>query len=203
MKPRFFIAPIVEGHGEVQALPLLLRRVAAEAKPSVELELNPALRVKPGSFFQDENYFRKYVELAARKAKAHPGGHVLILLDCEDECPGQLGPHILKRAQDCRSDVEFIVTLAKREYETWFLAAAQSLRGVCGLPMDISPPDKPESIRDAKGWLSQKMGITYNEPEHQPRMTSCFDFKTAATVHSFHRTVSKLQLLFGKSGPSV
>lgn len=203
MKSQFFIAPIVEGHGEVQALPVLLRRVAAEAKPPVELELNPALRVKPTSFFKNENYFRKYVELAARKAKAHTSGCVLILLDCEDECPGKLGPEILKRAQNCRSDIQFIVTLAKREYETWFLAAAQSLRGVCGLPMDVLPPSKPESIRDAKGWLSQKMETTYNEPEHQPKMTYRFDFKAAATVHSFHRVVSRLQQFFGRSAPPV
>lgn len=201
MKPQVFIAPIVEGHGEVQALPVLLRRVAAEANPPVELALNPPLRVKPGSFFHNEDYFRKYVELAARKTRVHARGCVLILLDCEDECPGMLGPEILKRAQNCRSDVQFIVTLAKREYETWFLASARSLRSVCGLERDVLPPDQPESIRDAKGWLSQKMGITYNEPEHQPKMTYRFDFKAAATVHSFHRTISKLREFINQSDP--
>jgi hypothetical protein len=65
----FFIAPIVEGHGEVQAVPILLRRLAADAMPVAQLHLNPALRVKAGSFVNDDDYFRKYLELAARKAK--------------------------------------------------------------------------------------------------------------------------------------
>jgi len=64
-----FIASIVEGHGEVQALPILLRRLAKDLAPNVDLRLNPPLRVKAGSFLNDNEYFGKYIELAARKAK--------------------------------------------------------------------------------------------------------------------------------------
>ena len=193
-----FIAPIVEGHGEVQALPVLLRRLASTVAPEVELCLNPALRVKAASFLteDDSGYFEKYIELAARKAKAWPKSCVLILLDCEDSCPAQLGPKILQRATNCRSDVTYLVVLAHREYETWFLAAAESLRGVCGLPNDLNPPQNAESIRDAKGWLSQKMAVSYNEPEHQPRMTSEFDFDQAKQTRSFNRAFEKLTNFF-------
>jgi len=45
MSRSFFIAPIVEGHGEVQAVPVLLRRFATELVPTAQLSLNPALRV--------------------------------------------------------------------------------------------------------------------------------------------------------------
>ena len=128
MSGSFFIAPIVEGHGEVQAVPILLRRLIADAKPNAQLWLNPALRVKAGSFINDDDYFKKYLELAARKTKPWPNSCVLILLDCEDECPAELGPRLLEKARVCRSDVTIIVILAHREYETWFLAAARSLR---------------------------------------------------------------------------
>lgn len=190
-----FIAPIVEGHGEVQALPVLLRRLTMEVSPETDLRLNPALRVKACSFLDEkgEGYFEKYIELAARKAKAWPKSCVLILLDCEDICPAELGPKLLRRAKNCRPDMTFMVILAHREYESWFLAAANSLQGICGLPDSLSSPKNIESIRDAKGWLSQMMPVPYNEPEHQPKLTHAFDLKQAMQAPSFRRGFKKLK----------
>jgi hypothetical protein len=190
----YFVAPIVEGHGEVEAVPILLQRVLFDLRSDVLLRVNPALRVKAGSFFRDHDYLAKYVELAALKAKDR--GCVLILLDSEDDCPAQLGPQLAARAAAVRSDVPILVALAHREYETWFLAAARSLRGVCGLPPDLDPPLAPEAIRDAKGWLGARMSATYNEPNDQPAFTSQFDFNEAATVPSFARLRRKLQDIF-------
>lgn len=203
MSRTFFIAPIVEGHGEVQAVPVLLRRLAAILAPTSLLSLNPALRVKAGSFANDDAYFRRHIELAARKAKQWPNSCVLIILDSEDECPGQLGPAFLTRAKVCRSDVAVIVVLAYREFETWFLAAACSLRGICNLPNDLEPPENPESLRDAKGWLSANMGQPYNEPDHQPKLTAAFSFDEAAATKSFARGFRKLRDFFACVGWSV
>jgi hypothetical protein len=198
MSRSFFIAPIVEGHGEVQAVPVLLRRLAAEIAPTSQFSLNPPLRVKAASFANDSDYFRKYIELAARKAKQWPNSKscVLIILDSEDHCPGQLGPQLLIRAQACRPDVTIIVILAHREFETWFLAAARSLRGACDLPNDLEPPRNPESLRDAKGWLSASMGQSYNEANHQPKLTTAFSFEEAAITKSFARCSRKLREFF-------
>jgi hypothetical protein len=102
----------------------------------------------------------------------------------------------LEKARACRSDVVFIVILACREYETWFLAAARSLRGICGLPEDLEPPSNCEAIRNAKGWLSNKMRFSYNETNHQPRLTRDFAFQEAMTVDSFARAVRKLRQFF-------
>lgn len=197
MSREVFIAPIVEGHGEVHSLPVLLRRVAEGFDPTLSLRLNPALRVRAGSFLHDDAYFRRYVELAARKAKVWPGGSVLIVLDSEDDCPADLGPSLALRARSFRADVKFEVILAHREYETWFLAAAESLRSVCGLPKDLESPAHPESIRGAKQWLSQQMGAPYNESEHQPRMTAAFAFEQASRVPSFGRALGKLRQMLG------
>ncbi|MEW6303097.1 MAG: hypothetical protein AB1705_06480 [Verrucomicrobiota bacterium] len=196
MSDSYFIAPIVEGHGDVQSVPLLLRRFATDFAPASQLRLNPAIRVKVGSFLNNNDYFKRHVELAARKARQWPNSCVLIVLDCEDGCPAELGPDILRRARDCRPDVVTIVILAYREFETWFLAAAASLRGVCGLPLDLEPPANPEALRDAKGWLSGKMGRPYNEPEHQPRLTAVFSFEEAQGAKSFARTVRKMRDCF-------
>lgn len=188
----FFVAPIVEGHGEVQAVPILLRRMLSELRDDAFVRVNPALRVKAGSFLNDQDYFVKYLELAARKAKPHARGFVLILLDCDDDCPAKVGPELAARAAAVRGDVPITIALAYREYETWFLAAANSLRGAGGLPADLKPPADPESIRGAKGWLAGQMPNGYNEPNDQPSFTSAFSFDEAAAIPSFARLRRKL-----------
>ena len=94
-----FIAPIVEGKGEVEAVPRLLHRLHRHGGRQDSLRVNPPIRIKSGSFLHDAEYFRRYIELASRKAQAQVGGHVLILLDCEDDCAGELGPRLLARAR--------------------------------------------------------------------------------------------------------
>jgi Domain of unknown function (DUF4276) len=185
------IVPIVEGHGDVEALPVLIRRIFAAFGAGASPVVNPPIRVKAGSFLHDRDYFHKYVSLAA--AKAAPGeGRVLILLDCEDHCPGKLGPRLLANAQAVRAGVKCTVALAHREYETWFLAAIESLRGVAGLPGQLTPPPCPESIRGAKQWLGARMPVPYDPIIHQAEMTARFDLKQARAVPSFNRLVNKL-----------
>ena len=176
MHRHFF--PIVEGHGEQKALPLLIRRIFVETSPLTFPIVNPAIRVKSGSFLNDPDYFGKYVSYAADKA-AQAGGEILILLDCEDDCPAKLGPSLLARAKNVRSDVPTTVVLAHREYETWFLAAAESLRGCGGLPADLSPPAAPELIRGAKEWLGRHMEQSYDPIIHQAAFTARFDLAHA------------------------
>lgn len=177
------IVPVVEGHGEVQALPVLIRRIFAAYAPEVVLRINPPSRIKAGSFLNDEAYFAKYVSLAAAKA-AQDDGSVLILIDCEDDCPAELGPRLLEKATKVRDDVPYLVALAYREYETWFLASAESL----GFP---SHPD-PEAVRGAKEWLSRQMPEPYDPIRHQAEFTARFDLEVARTVASFDRLVAQL-----------
>lgn len=171
--------PIVEGHGEVQALPILLRRIAAESGGQLAaIGVNPPIRVKSGSFLNDRAYFGRYVSLAVEKAR-QAAGVVLILLDCEDDCAAEVGPRLLAQARAVRADVSTLVCLAVREYETWFLAAAVSLRGQGGLPVDLEPPPDAQRIRDAKGWLSQRMPGKYDPVVHQASFTKTFDLDAA------------------------
>lgn len=191
MKP-VLIAPIVEGHGEIAALPALLHRLAAIAEPRIVLRVNPPLRVKSGSFLNDAPYFQKSVSLAGAKA-AQAGGTVLILLDCEDTCPGTLGPSLLRRARSVRSDVAILVVLAYREFESWFIAAARSLRGCRGLPANLEPPTNHQSIRDAKGWLGARMAEPYDPIIHQIEMARAFDLQEAASNVSFRRFRERIE----------
>jgi hypothetical protein len=190
-----FVIPIVEGHGEMDAVPVLLRRIATELAASY-VDVGRPIKVHSGSFLKDTVEFRRHILLASGKA-ADRRGIVLILLDCEDACPAILGPEILRRAQAIRGDVEFVVSLAYREYETWFLFAAESMRGLRGLPDDLTAHPNPESPRDAKGWLRDQMKRKYIEVEDQPALTARFDLTLARQSSSFDRLVRKLLIHLG------
>lgn len=187
-----FVAPIVEGQGEVQAVPELLRRVVTASAPGQSVAVNPPNRVKSGSFLNDGGYFDRYLAMAAAKARQHRAGHVLVLLDCDDDCPATLGPDLLRRARAVANDVAIVIALARREYETWFVAAAQSLRGLQGMSPNAEPPSDPEATRDAKGWLGRLMPHRYDPIADQLPFTRAFDLQSARRVPSFDRLYRKL-----------
>jgi hypothetical protein len=179
-----YIAPIVEGHGELEALPALLHRIASGTGKT--LLVNRPIRVKAAKFINDEEDFRRHIELAAAKAIQN-GGFVLVLLDCEDDCAAEMGPQLLQRASAVRPDARFIIVLATKEYESWFLAGAKSLRGLRGLPENLEPPAGADAIRNAKGWLSQRMNVAYDEITHQLEFTRKMDLDQACDNRSFRR----------------
>ena len=194
-----YVASIVEGHGEVDALPTLLKRISQAEAPGQSLGVNQPIRVKSGSYLNDEIYFRRYTMLAAAKA-AQSDGFVLILLDCEDNCPAQLGPALLARAQAVRNDVGYLVVLAYREFESWFLAAARSLRGHHGLPADLEPPQAADNIRNAKGWLGDRMELPYDPVIHQIEFCRVFDLQQARNNPSFSRFYTRVAKLLQPQG---
>ena len=189
------IVAIVEGPGEVDAIPILIRRIAATVLPGTVPQVRRPIRVKRDRFLK-ENELERYVDLAARQSG--PVGGVLIVLDADDDCPSELAATILHRATSARSDRHIKVVLAKREYEAWFLAAADSIAGRRGLPDDTTAPNHPESIRDAKGWLTSRMppGRAYKETRDQPALSSLFDLsmarRGAPSFDKMWRTVTQL-----------
>ena len=85
------------------------------------------------------------VALAAGRAGPHGG--ILVLLDADDDCPAELASDLLRFAEHSRRDRSIRVVLAKAEYESWFLAAANSLAGHRGMDEAASPPPDSEAIR--------------------------------------------------------
>lgn len=182
------LAAIVEGHGEVQAVPILIRRIAAELDPATAVNVDPVLRV-PASCLRKNGELERQVERAARKMQGNGG--ILILIDCDWDggCPAEEGPALVRRAHSARSDMPISVVLAKKEYEAWFIAAAESLRGQRGLPQGLFSDPSPEDIRGAKEWLSRQMprGRRYSETTDQPAFTAVFDMNIARRADSFDK----------------
>lgn len=193
------ILPIVEGHGEVNAVPLLIRRIAARHHSVVPVNVLRPIRIGKDSLVQP-NGLERAVELAARQTAQGDG--ILVLLDADDDCPAELGGQLLERARRTRADREIRVVLANREFEAWFLASARSLQGKRGLRGDLEPPPDPEAIRDAKGWLSKNSGVghSYKPTIDQPALSQLIDLDEAALARSFVKFRKEVLSLIGVQG---
>ena len=188
------IGCIVEGEGDELALPLLIRRVTAELDPALYVDVFVGKRA-PRSGLVNPGGIEAAVEQTARAGGAMAG--LLILLDADDDCPADLGPTLLRRARSVRSDRAMGLVLAKREYEAWFLASAESLAGKRGLPPDLRPPVDSEGIRGAKEWLSARLprGRRYRETVDQPAFTTIFDMQQARSADSFDKCYREIARL--------
>ncbi|KQU80359.1 MULTISPECIES: DUF4276 family protein [unclassified Rhizobacter] len=172
------IASIVEGDGEVSALPILLRRLASEREPSALVNLLQPIRVRRDKFLNKDDEFRRQLLLAA--AKSGPDGWVLVVLDADDDCPATLGRDIHERAQQHIPHQRLSVVLANREFEAWFIAAAHSLQGVRGFSSGPEEPLRAETPRNAKGWMRERMRSgTYSEILDQPAFAARIDLQQA------------------------
>ncbi|MBL8400667.1 DUF4276 family protein [Accumulibacter sp.] len=104
-----------------------------------------------------------------------------------------------QRAFDVLGEFGVAVVVAQREYEAWFLAAAGSLAGKRGLQEGLAAPPDSDAIRNAKGWLSERMSNgRYHEVSDQPAMSALFDIGEAlAGSRSFRKFVKECDSAFG------
>ena len=184
---------IVEGHGEVTAAPVLLRRLLWDCAQSYGVDVgNPVIR-------RTQSQLRREADVrdAVRLALAQPDcAAVLVLFDGEDECPVELAALVRGWAQAAAGQIPCEVVIAYREYETWFLAALESLRGRCRIADDASAPANPELKRDAKGALEEFMpsGASYAPTIHQQKLSAVLDLSLA---HQRNRSFRKLTKAVG------
>jgi hypothetical protein len=89
------IQPIIEGHGEVQAVPVLLRRLMADlGAPGVGVR--QAIR-QTRSALRSEAGFRKAIRLARLQPNATA---ILVLFDTDDDCARDIIPPLLRWGQE-------------------------------------------------------------------------------------------------------
>lgn len=183
------VVPIVEGEGEVQALPTLLRRLAQWRCPQQRVAIGVPIRVAKDRFLSRPEDARKHLLLAA--AKAQPKGVVLIVLDADDSCPAYVGEQVLALARSHIAHVPVGVVLPNREFEAWFIAAAPSLHGVRGFtPQPSDAAAEAEKPRNAKGWVQVRMGgKKYGEVADQAAFCAVLDL---AMAHERSRSFRKL-----------
>jgi hypothetical protein len=192
------IQPIVEGQGEVDAVPLLLRRLRDEAQ-AWGLEVAKPHR-RPRTLLVKKEFLQSAVQVAGLTPDC---AGILIILDADDDCPKTLARVLGEWAQETAGGMPCVVVMANREYEAWFLSSIETLRGKAGiLPEAVSHRD-PESPRDAKGELEMRMphGTSYSPTIDQAALTAHLDLESAyRSCRSFRKLVSAFGVLAATAG---
>ncbi len=176
---RMRIAPIVEGDGEVAAVPVLLRRVWSAMDPGGHVDVLRPIR-KPRDRLLRQADLDSAIQLAASKlSERRESGTselVLVLVDAHDDPACALGPRLLDSARLARPDLDVACVVAQVEYETWFVASAPTLGRYLALGAGEDLPEAPEAARLGKGWIQKRIRKPkYSETVDQPALTASID----------------------------
>jgi hypothetical protein len=185
------ILPIVEGDGELKAVPLLLRNLLSFHRLD-ETQILPAH--KRGELPKVTARFDDYFRMALKENAA-----ILLVLDFDCEycdCPYQEAEKLYQRAHAIRSNWPFKIAFLVKEFECLFLAEKQAAAKVLAFPPATAFPEQPETIRDAKGWLSKALpkGSSYKPTIHQDKITARLDFEKLRATSADFRHLEKALL---------
>ena len=193
MTPVF--ASIVEGQGEEGALRPLIYNIVASTNGLVYPNVMPPYRAHWGSVVNKTGELERYAEIVLRE-----GGHsarLLVLLDADGYCPAELGPNLLRRLSTRFPHNRVSVCIADWEYESWFIASAESIANHVGTAVAVEVPQNIGEIRAAKGWLEQHiLGGRYKETEHQAAFSTVINVPIARQrSQSFNRFCREVERL--------
>jgi hypothetical protein len=185
---------VIEGKGEVDAVPLLIRRICGESLGVFSVTTSRPVRI-PRSKLVRSGELERAIQLAQATIGAE--GPVLVLMDADEDAPCVLGPSLKSRALAVAHSHRVSIVIPKFEFETWFLAAAKSLGGLRGLREGLLPPADPESVRGAKEWLSRNMvpGRKYSPSVDQAALVARMDLTEARSCRSFERLCREMKRL--------
>jgi hypothetical protein len=191
------VAPIVEGHGEVKAVQVLVTRIGLELLDATFIEVAPPFRLDSGKMRRPDE-LAKAIRVQGQRVPG-PGG-VLVIRDGDDSdvaCPVTLASSM--KPERIAIPVAVEVVIAWREYEAWLLAAADSLRAHPAVRDDARTPANPEGNKGAKGRLESLMLESYKETLHQAKFSALIDLKMAKeNSRSFRRMVHAVEILSGR-----
>ncbi|MHB1841559.1 MAG: DUF4276 family protein [Sulfobacillus sp.] len=187
---------VVEGYGEVESVPILVRKIGLElGVPGLEI-LKPIRCSRDALLNPASQELETKLEVANRKLQGDRA--VLILLDQHNDCAASAAPVLYKRAKASHCHLEVAVIFAVHEYEAWFLAGLESIRGCRGVRQDAEAPTDPEGVQGAKERLrSLQDGSRYYSPTvDQPAFTAKMDIAAARgrarSLDKFYREVERL-----------
>lgn len=171
---------IVEGHGDAQAVPLLVRRLLEDHGLHQIQLTTPQIS---GGLDKTRKRLGDYLRYGLKNQCP-----ILWVLDCDDKADGQPGCPV-RHAESLRTLVEKEQISAPqrvefaffvREFESLFLVEQQALRDYYRLPPSTNIPDTSHLRRDAKGEISRLLpkSNAYKETMDQARITARLDLAT-------------------------
>jgi hypothetical protein len=212
---KYAIVPIVEGRGEVDAVPILLRAWLRFGRyRNVEVHPDgPVFANGKGSIAAPHDGIlgrgvEHYVRLALLR-QPQPD-IILVLLDADRDCPRVLAPALLARARTmATAEFPIGVVIANKEYEAWFLAAfasAKFRRALEEQGFHLRQRSLPremdvEAIVDCKARIETLIDVRYKPAKHQPALTQLLPFTPGMTrrSRSFRELLKELHDLLMKA----
>lgn len=188
------IASVVEGHGEVQAIPILIRRIAM-TRGVFDISIRTPHRIGRPHMTSPK------VAAAVRMQRLAVGedGIVIVVYDSDDDDPAVASRET--ESQLDNSSCRATVLVAVREYEAWLLAGIQSLRNSHLIKGDASFAGDPELPRNAAGKLRELMTESYKKTVHQASLTAHLDLDEAASKSpSFKRFLEAMTSALESAG---
>lgn len=177
------ITPIVEGHGEVKAVPTLLKRKAQEV--GIEISIQHPIRASASQMIKDNSGqfgIEKQIELALRNRDTDV---IFIFIDGDNiEKICEFYPKFYAYCIGKVPETKMVcIVFPNKEFESWFLSSITELAP--------NAPDiqEPETIRGAKERFKNSIpGKKYHESLDQEPYTKKFSFELArAKCRSFKK----------------
>jgi hypothetical protein len=203
----------VEGEGEADAVPTLIKRLLNEKGDWYDILLDESpFRVGLVNKLVKEE-FREWKRILGASLKRANVGGVLLILDGDIEkvggkafCAATVAKSLAGAAIDVGAGKTFSVAVvfARQEYETWLIAGLASLAGrrlPDGRLIDPNarPPagDLEAGPRNAKGWLGNIVEGGYKPTRDQAALTKAVDLELirARKLRSFRRLESAVSSL--------
>ena len=149
------IVAIVEGDGDVAAVPGLLRRILGERLFRYDIQA-----AKPKQAHGKPNLLKKFEQLL-QYAIIDNCDAILVVLDADEECPVNEARTLVTRAAALSLTVPVAIVYAKSEYETWFIASLSegtgaAIRARLGIPDTEHAPDNLEKYKSRQGMAERK-----------------------------------------------
>lgn len=183
------LLPIVEGQGDMQAVPVLLRRILEHHSHFDVTVLSPQKR---GDLPKIKANFDNYFKIAIKENAAIIW---IIDFDCATcDCVAEEAAQLYQRANAIYPGKPFKVVFMVKEFETLFLAEPDATRSVLKeIPKATVFPENPETIRGAKEWLSMSMpsGFAYKETVHQVKLAAAVDLDCLKNNSASYRHLEK------------
>jgi hypothetical protein len=189
------IQPIVEGEGDLYAIPVLLRRICYDMECGLGAVIATPMKV-PRSKMVKEECFKRYVRIA----NSQPGCKLILLfMDADDDCAKEVSEKLRSWIDEESICVKCEIIVIPREYECWLIAALESLRGIRGISENAISHTCPERVRNPKIIITKFMAgsAAYHESADQAALTGRLDLNVVRQkCKSFSRLVAKIESSF-------
>ena len=186
---RFTLFPIVEGKGEITAVPALLHRILSRL--NTYMNVYYPWRLGRANFLIVQDKRKECFETTRERAMNTTPSGVLVLFDTEDKCcrdflNSDKGREVRTYIEDVLTGIPYLFVLAEKGYESWLVA---------GLGGDKKGQNNPERWLNAN---KDTAGLTkeYKKRVDQKRVTSNRNFdidRAAAHNASFRRFQQRIR----------